>query len=56
MTKSPTLIAALYKTWKEHSNTARTRRRIGLLDNHLRRDAGLPPLGPAPRNPFTEGW
>ena len=56
MTQTPTLIATLYRTWNEHRRDARTRRHMSRLNNHLRRDAGLPPLGPAPRNPFTEGW
>jgi hypothetical protein len=56
MQQHPSLITALISTWAEHRRQASIRRHIDLLDNHLRQDAGMPPIGPAPRNPFTEGW
>jgi len=53
--KTPLLSKVLIHLAERHT-AARTRRHLDTLSDTTRRDIGLPPLGPAPRNPFTERW
>lgn len=53
--QTPFLSRLLHNLADRHTASV-TRHRLNRLGNQTRRDIGLPPLGPAPRNPFTEGW
>ena len=52
----PPLLSRLLIQLAERNTAAYTRRHLSRLNDQTRRDIGLPPLGPAPRNPFTTGW